>query len=315
MRERINIGQAAKGRWLHILPALGVDAKYLVNRHGPCPVCGGRDRFRWDDKEGKGTYFCSGCGSGDGLSLLMALHGWDFKQAAREVEQQLGLVQDQPIRVRAGPDVDQVKREMAELWRKGVDLPRVRGTALWWAMRIGTIPICEDLRGTDQLSYPGRRELFHGMLAKVRDAEGRWINMHRTFLTPLGEKADLPEVRMVMPLTLPKGCAVRLGPIAAVMGVAEGIETAVAVTELFGMPCWATLTANNMTGFAPPAGCERLVIFGDNDTSLTGHWAAYSLGRKLRTQKDPFPCEVKLPEVEGHDWNDVLVTQREREGA
>ena len=36
-------------------PSLGVPAKALTNRHGPCPICGGKDRFRFDDKGGRGT--------------------------------------------------------------------------------------------------------------------------------------------------------------------------------------------------------------------------------------------------------------------
>ncbi|MDW5657205.1 primase-helicase zinc-binding domain-containing protein, partial [Klebsiella pneumoniae] len=41
--------KAARGHWSRILPALGV--KVLKNRHQPCPVCAGKDRFRFDDQE------------------------------------------------------------------------------------------------------------------------------------------------------------------------------------------------------------------------------------------------------------------------
>ena len=60
----------ALGRWRGILPALGVPAKALSNRHGPCPMCGGKDRFRFDDKGGRGTWICSKCGAGDGIELV-----------------------------------------------------------------------------------------------------------------------------------------------------------------------------------------------------------------------------------------------------
>ena len=46
--------KAARGHWSIILPALGV--KVLKNRHQPCPVCAGKDRFRFDDQEGRGTW-------------------------------------------------------------------------------------------------------------------------------------------------------------------------------------------------------------------------------------------------------------------
>lgn len=60
--------KVARGHWAQILPALGVNI--LKNRHQPCPVCGGKDRFRFDDQEGRGTWFCNQCGAGDGLALV-----------------------------------------------------------------------------------------------------------------------------------------------------------------------------------------------------------------------------------------------------
>jgi phage/plasmid primase-like uncharacterized protein len=60
----------------------------------PCPGCGGEDRFRYDDKDGKGTFYCGGGGnpiSGDGFELLHHIYGWDFRRAADEVRQVLGV--------------------------------------------------------------------------------------------------------------------------------------------------------------------------------------------------------------------------------
>jgi len=67
MSERLDVRQIAQGRWKSILTALGADEKTLSGKHTACPLCGGKDRFRFDDKEGRGTYFCSGCGAGDGV--------------------------------------------------------------------------------------------------------------------------------------------------------------------------------------------------------------------------------------------------------
>jgi putative DNA primase/helicase len=61
-------------RWLDILTGLGVPAKFLRNKHGPCPMCGGKDRFRFDDKDGKGTFFCNGCGAQPMLMVAQARH-------------------------------------------------------------------------------------------------------------------------------------------------------------------------------------------------------------------------------------------------
>ena len=53
----------ASGKWQGILAALGVDEYFLSGKHRPCPLCkSGKDRFRFDDKEGTGSFFCSQCG-------------------------------------------------------------------------------------------------------------------------------------------------------------------------------------------------------------------------------------------------------------
>jgi len=73
----------ACGHWPRILPALGV--KVIKNRHQACPVCGGSDRFRFDDKEGRGTWFCNQCGAGDGLKLVEKVFGVKPSEAAQKV--------------------------------------------------------------------------------------------------------------------------------------------------------------------------------------------------------------------------------------
>lgn len=52
MGDRIDVRTAAAGRWRAILLSLGVNERALSGKHGPCPLCGGRDRFRFDDKDG-----------------------------------------------------------------------------------------------------------------------------------------------------------------------------------------------------------------------------------------------------------------------
>lgn len=83
---KMNVTETVKqacGHWPRILPALGV--KVIKNRHQTCPVCGGSDRFRFDDKEGRGTWFCNQCGAGDGLKLVESV--WrDPVRSCREGE-------------------------------------------------------------------------------------------------------------------------------------------------------------------------------------------------------------------------------------
>ncbi len=87
---------SACGRWRELLPALGIAQKYLVNRHGPCPLCGGRDRFRYDDRNRHGDYYCNQCGAGDGITLLRKKHGWSYAEVCCEIDRVLGTAHRPP---------------------------------------------------------------------------------------------------------------------------------------------------------------------------------------------------------------------------
>ncbi len=92
--ELSHVKAAAQGRWPEILTHLGIDGTCLKNRHGPCPGCGGKDRFRFDDLDGRGTWICGGGGqeqAGDGFQLLEHVHGWNRAESFKAVAETLGL--------------------------------------------------------------------------------------------------------------------------------------------------------------------------------------------------------------------------------
>lgn len=68
-------------RWPSVLSALNIPVP-PNGKHGPCPACGGKDRFRFDDKEGRGTWFCNRCGHGDGLDLIALVRQSNLSDAA-----------------------------------------------------------------------------------------------------------------------------------------------------------------------------------------------------------------------------------------
>lgn len=74
------------GQWRQVLENYGARLP-APNRHGPCPCCGGKDRFRFDDKNGYGTWFCSQCDpqSGGGLKLLSNYLGKPTIDVAKEL--------------------------------------------------------------------------------------------------------------------------------------------------------------------------------------------------------------------------------------
>jgi putative DNA primase/helicase len=116
------ITELAHGQWPAILGALaGLTTEQLTDRHQPCPLCGGTDRYRFDDQDGSGSWFCNQCGgpsqsggAGNGIDLLMRRTGWTFKEAADRIEQHLGITKP----ARPGQSIDTPPTRGAEVfWR------------------------------------------------------------------------------------------------------------------------------------------------------------------------------------------------------
>jgi hypothetical protein len=137
------------------------------------------------------------------------------------------------------------------------------------------------------------------LIAAVRNESGL-IAIHRTFIAPEGAGlAALADPRCGLG-RFGHG-AVRLGGNGPRLGLAEGIETALSATALFGVPCWATLGTERFRRVAIPAGVDELVLFLDHDAG----------GRRAeRLARDAFAqvarIHVQVPERRGEDWNDVL---------
>lgn len=91
------VREAARGRWPTILQALNIVVPNGPKKHGPCPVCTGADRFRFDDRDGHGSFFCNQCvpKAGDGFALTMRCLKLSFPEMLTTVAGVLGLAPDQ----------------------------------------------------------------------------------------------------------------------------------------------------------------------------------------------------------------------------
>ena len=283
----------ARHKWHEILPRFDIAPEFLRNRHGPCPLCGGTDRFRFDNKDGYGSYFCAACGSGEGFTLIMKKHKTDYHSAAKAVE-----VAINHYKITSKTDKTDKANEK-DLHSKMVDL--------WRQSRAIT-------ESPDALAYLQSRRISYDnpqvmrciidpettvILCKVTGPNGKGCQIHRTYLKKGGIKSD----RKLMSGTLPAGSAIRLfDPLEDWLGVAEGVETALSAQQQFGVPTWSLLNANNLMAFNPPNKIKRLSIFGDNDASYTGQAAAYHLAHRLK--KTGLQIAVLIPGHVDTDWND-----------
>ena len=87
---------AANGRWVEILAKLDIHPpSFDPAAHTACPACGGDDRFRFDDKDGDGTFICSQGGAGnlagDGFRLIQHVRNCEPSESLRLVREALGL--------------------------------------------------------------------------------------------------------------------------------------------------------------------------------------------------------------------------------
>jgi putative DNA primase/helicase len=170
------------------------------------------------------------------------------------------------------------------------------------ALRMATLPYFED--GIEHGQFPV-------MLGAVTAPDGMLLGLHRTYISDIGRKA---------PVTYPKKLSRTSGLLAGAsiklfeptiingkltLGVAEGIETALACYLASGIPTWSCVSASGIKSFQWPAGLQSIVIFGDNDASGVGQSAARDLAG--RAAAAGLECRVLIPETIGTDWLDAYV--------
>lgn len=287
-------GVWAMGRWPQIIAAL-VGEQYTDGKHHPCPLGHGTDCFRFSNVNGRGNYFCK-CsdGSADGFELLQCVHRTDFKGAAKLVEDVIGP------RPRDENPAPRPQSFAERLRSQATRAPRSR----YLEGRGLTVP--PGLQWHSALEYHAEGQLvgkFPAMLAPVTRA-GVFLTFHVTYLAN-GEKAPVDPCRKILPGPGLKGAAVELYPPGAVLGIAEGIETAIAAHMLFHIPVWSCLNTSLMKSWRPPEGVERVIVFGDHDDNFAGQAAAYALAHRLHGELE---VEVRFPHEPG-DWNDALLAR------
>jgi phage/plasmid primase-like uncharacterized protein len=204
---------------------------------------------------------------------------------------------------------------LRRLWAQCMPLEAGDPAALYLRHRLKAnpwpLPAC--LRFHPALPYwHEEQELgrFPALVAPLVSPVGRIVALHRTYLTPDGRKAGVPEVKKL------SGAAGRLAgaaiplhtPARGVLGVAEGIETALAAWLASSVPVVAAYSAGNVKAYQWPSAAQRLVVFADQGDA--GQAAALAL--QARAAGAGVRCDVLTPRTPGADWCDVWAA---REGA
>ncbi|WP_265494689.1 TOPRIM and DUF927 domain-containing protein [Providencia heimbachae] len=301
----------ANGQWQNILSNLG--AEVPLNTHTACPHCGGKDRFRFDDKDGNGTFICSQCGSGDGLDLVQRVLGGSVTEAAYEVAGMIGIDtrSDNPPAYRSHEvkaQQDALKAQQAQNQANEQVEKHKRFTARY------SRTIANAKQGeSDYLKAKGFDSTTVTLLADgsliipLIDADGT-ITAAQT-IKPNGEKRlllDSVKNGSYYPINEPINVSTVI--------IAEGLATAM-TCHLLNPEAHtvAAIDANNLIHVAKVIRTKypesKIIIAGDNDSKNavnTGRVKAEAAAREVSGY-------VSIPPCQG-DWNDYLQS-REGEAA
>jgi len=214
-----------------------------------------------------------------------------------------------------------------QVWRESVSLNDLRAypaRAYFERRRVkkAAMSAC-DLRFHCALNYVGADGgvlgTYGAVLALVRNNAGEPVSIHRTFITKSGLKVDFlgrkNKARKLTPSVNKhsKGRQIRLfQQPKGVIGIAEGLETALAVSQMTGLTVWPTLSTTMLQSFEPPEGVNTVLVMVDKDRNQAGEIAANTLTQRL-TEKGVAVIQLLPPtpilesDIKGVDWADQLV--------
>ncbi|HBR1160739.1 toprim domain-containing protein [Klebsiella pneumoniae] len=272
-----DVRSRANGYWPSILERLAIP----TNRgEGPCPACGGKTRYRFDNKDNRGTYFCSHCGAGTGLDLVMKVNQCGAREAAELVAEAMALPMPEPKPAREKPQTD-IAGKVAALAAKASP-----GQSAYLASK--------------GLQCPFPMLADGSLLLVLKNGAGATTGAQ--VIKPDGSK------RLVAG-TVKKGsfCVVNSGETPETVIIAEGLATALSVQQF--RPDATIIAAIDVGNLLPVAQVMRqrypgaqIIIAADNDIKPgepnTGKSAAEKSAKAVSGW-------VALPQSEEKaDWND-----------
>lgn len=341
--NRVDVSQLkmlAAGNWDMIFKSLVSEYDDILfqkagRKHGPCPLCGGEDRFQfYKDADDTGGSICRGCGpKSDGIELVAQANSWSFVEALKAIHKVLGGEEVTPEIQQKREKENHAKRQrrqrMDEFFRE--NLRRVWTESLP-AEATEAAPLRRYLanRGLNPTQYPKTLRFHPGLesfntdkesegvwpalVALVVDRHGEPVTVHRIFLTDEGQKAPIEEPKKMMPYPSDRkvtGGAIHLSGTGPVLHVAEGIETAFAVMEMMDGEgsFWATISSSLMRNLDVGEPVEALWVWADLDRSSDGQTSARTLvdqvretGRQAQAVIPPVPIPAGEKAV---DWLDI----------
>jgi predicted P-loop ATPase len=268
-------------------------------KNGSCVIAlKGERAGDWHDFDGdNGGSPLSTLGHGSGLS------GYELLVLAANEAGQQSVTRSRNKDTRQS--LENAEREIAHILASAVPIGGTHAER-YLAARGLDAPKGVNLLFHDDLTHWEAKRGFPGMVAIVRNSGGAQIGLHRTYLDPQKfAKANVSPARKTLGAV--GGGAVRLAePREGLIGLAEGIETALAVmTACPDLPAWSVLSSTGMAGVAFPPDIARVVLLVDHDNA--GRRAAEAAAHRLAGEGRR--VWIALPPHQGTDFNDLLLRE------
>jgi Toprim domain/CHC2 zinc finger len=309
---------------------------------GPCPACGGVDRFAVWPKEN--VWNCRGYGGGDAIALEMHLSGSSFVDAVRAlIGQDAGtLTRRQPtaeeIAAREAREAQRRREEAADRARKEASAARivaqlqpVAGTpgaaylsdvrsidTSHWAIRraledVGTLgwhpSIYFNQPDPKKPSHELNGQYLGAIVAVLTDpvTAERTGGITRTFIHQRSKVCRAMSLGGVGRLGI-----IRLSPddeVSAGLHGCEGVESSLSAMQMGFCPMWAFGSTTTMEAFPVLPSIECFTIVADNDRKTPDEIAAGDKAARKVCQRwadAGREAVMKIPKRPGEDANDII---------
>jgi len=246
----------------------------------------------------KGFYHCFGCGAhGDAIDFLVETAGVGVREAAEMITgASYPVPQQHPAKFEPEPNRSP---EAEKIWTEAVPAD---GTvaALYLSNRglDGPVPPCIRFA---RLRL-GRHPAMPTLVALVVSGDGSPTGIQRIFLSEDGRKAGLPDGKVKFSLGRVKGGAIRCAPADDEVAVCEGLEDALSLQRMFGIPTWAAAGADMMRSMALPDAIRSVIIGADADDA--GERSAQAAGQSFADQGRS--ARIIRPQAGFKDFNQEL---------
>jgi putative DNA primase/helicase len=233
------------------------------------------------------------------MNLLCQITGKQFAEIAKEIDDILGRsYEKQEAKPRIITPLDRWSR-----------LSPIRGTDAEQYLNsrgIRIMPMRGIKFGYEQVQ--GKR--YGCMYAIAVNGAGEPCYVHQTFLdgTKKAEFPHLPTRKLTTIKQTEDSIAIRLDNSDTILGIAEGIESALSAQQRFKVPTFSTINTAFMKRFKVPAGVETLMIFADSDNNGAGHAAAFECAHKNMVNKKNDLKQVIVRWPRTGDFNDAMGT-------